>query len=501
MAKTGTLLQLTASLSKAEKRYFRLYTALQQGNKDYIYLFELLEGGAYEDMTSLKQAFRAGRATASFEMAGKHLYKVLMDCLLHLKASQDPGALLLNNLLKADILFEKSLYSEGFRLLQKVQEAAEEQEQYMLLWQAMRQELHYLRHLNFHTLSEAELIQKQMRMAEILKYARNLQQHTSLYELLRHRLLYKGHVRTARQKAELNDLVISELNLVSNPLADTVESQQLHLLFQAHYFLSLGDHRSALKTFYELHALLEEDRHSRAYRPLDHLGTVEGILDSLRTLRRYRDMHYFLEKIQELEHPSAYFRVMIQRLLFIYGLAEHLHQGAFKKALALKQAFEETLFRKLQLLDLDKQAEIYLYTALIYFGNNDLNNAHHYLSQVLAESKRYYTLPVYRTFRLIRLLVHYELGDHTFIRYETRSIKRTLATDTSRSYLLEKIMLKFVHTYPLPGSAAQRAALWEKMRPVFEQISTDKYELQLLNIFDFATWTAAKLSRRSGQTA
>ena len=39
------LIQLIQSLTKAEKRYFRLYANLQSGEKNYLFLFDLINKG------------------------------------------------------------------------------------------------------------------------------------------------------------------------------------------------------------------------------------------------------------------------------------------------------------------------------------------------------------------------------------------------------------------------------------------------------------------------
>lgn len=495
MSKTNTLLLLINSLTKGEKRYFKLYTSLQQGSKDYLYLFELLEKGP-DTIAGIKEAFHLKKPKASYEATSKYLYKIITDCMLHLRADKDITTKLVTALMKANIMFEKSLYEDGFKQLQKIKATAAEFELYIIELWASRLELYYLCNLNFHPITEPELIQKQMNIQELLKYARNIHQHTSLYELLRHRLLYKGSVRTVQQKEELNDLVVSELNIVSNPLAETFESYKTHLLFQAHYFITVSDYKSALKTFYELNELFEENTHLWIDSPVDYLSTIEGILDSLHTIKRYDEMRFFLEKLKLLEGQSIYLEVTIQRVIFIYTIAGYLDRGEFSEAEALRKEFEPTLFKKMHLLDISKQAEVYLYTVLIYIGNNSMTKAHQYLNRILLESKLYYALPVYRTFRLIHLLVHYELGNHDYIEYETRSIKRSLSSSHKKDYLLEKIIFKFIqHPITATGNKA-RLAIWQKYKLQFEQIRSDKYEIQILKIFDFGCWIESKICKK-----
>ena len=493
MTKTNTLMLLIASLSKGEKRFFKLYTSLQQGPKDYLLLFDLLQKGS--DPEEIKSAFALKRPKASFEATNKYLYKVITDSLLHLRTDNNNAAGLVTSILKANILFEKSLYEEGFKQLQKIQAEAEEYEHYIIHLWAARLELFYLCNLNFHTVTETELVQKQMKIQEILRYAKNFHQHTSLYELLRHRYLYKGGVRTQKQKEELNDLVVSELNIASKPL-ETFESYKTHLLFQAHYFITVSDYKSALKTFYELNTLFEDHHYLWADSPIDYLSTVEGILDSLHTIRRYDEMQFFLDKLHDLKKQAASINVMIERVIFIYRISSLLACGEFKEAENVEKEFSTTLFKKINLLDLSKQAEIYLYTSLIYFGSNQMQKAHYYLNHILLHSKLYYALPVYKTFRLIHLLVHFELGNHDYIEYETRSIKRGLSSP-DKAYLLEKIIFKFIKKPVLSSGNKARLDIWAKFKLAFDEIRSDKYETHILKIFDFGSWIEAKLTKKS----
>lgn len=494
MSKTNSLTLLVNSLTKGEKRYFKLYSALQDGQKDYLCLFELIEkGNSTEDA---KKLFKQAKPEASFEATGKYLYKIITDCLVHVRIEQNKTARLVIALLKANILFEKSLYDQGFKQLKNIRASAETYEQHFIQLWAAKSELYYLSNLNFYAITEAELIQKQLKIEELLRQQRHINQHSALYELLRHRLLFKGTVRTKQQKDELNDLVVSEMSFTTTPLAETFESYKTHLLFQSHYFITISDYKSALQTFYELNKLFEDNQYLWVDSPLDYLSSIEGILDSLHTIRRYDEMDFFIDKLQQLQKVSVYFNVMVQRVTFIYKTAAFIYGGEFDKAIGLKEAFEESLFKKMQLLDLSKQAEVYLYTALIFIGSGNMNKAHYYLNRILLESKLYYTLPVYRTFRLIHLLVHYELGNHDYIEYETRSIKRSLNGNTQKTYLLENIVFKFVQQV-LPAGNKERIALWDKISNKFDLIQTDEFEIQILKIFDFALWIKARLCRQS----
>jgi hypothetical protein len=496
MPKTSTLILLVQSLSKAEKRYFSLFSSLQSGSKDYLTLYKILTT-AEENQQTLKKTFKKTLPSSSFETALKHLYKVLTDSLLHLRLEQDTRTRLISSVLKANILFEKSLFEDGFCELKRILRVAEQHEEYTILLLAARIELYYLCHLNFHAIAENELIKKQMKMQEIMRYAANTLQHNCLYELLLHRLTHKGHVRTNEQKRALNDLVVSEMTLIVNPLTANFESKKLHLLFQANYFIATNDYASAITLFYELNALFNDHRYLWTDSPVYYLSVIEGILESLRSIRQYHEMNYFLNTLNDLPKQTIYFDIMCQRVVYIYRLTTLLDCGEFSAAEAFCNNLNPVFFKKLDVLDTDKQAEVFLYTALIYFGKKDLDNAHFYLRKILLQSKLYYNLPFYQTFRLINMLVQYEMGNHDLIFHEIRSVKRKMKSTQSKTYKVEKLIFNFLQLPLKTLSGSDRKAIWNKFNASFENIIHDKYEIKILQIFDFAGWIESKLCQHS----
>ena len=137
-----------------------------------------------------------------------------------------------------------------------------------------------------------------------------------MYELLRYRTLHKGNVRSIKQKQELNDLVISEMSIVSSTGVENFETQKNHLLFQANYLICVGDYKSALNSFYELNSFFEKNMHLLSNPPIYYLNTLEGVLDNLRTIKKYEAMDYIICKLENLQNPSLYFKMQVNLFLF-----------------------------------------------------------------------------------------------------------------------------------------------------------------------------------------
>lgn len=492
MTRFESLVHMIHSLSLPEKKAFRQLVCRKKSIPDYLLLYDTIEAGELESPDALRKTFMSLRPSASFETTVKYLFEVLLDTMLELRKNQDSFYLLFNKILKARILYEKSLFDECFDTLNNVMAQAEKYENYHAMLLANRLELDYLLSLGFPNISEQELLKKQFRITESIKYLRKTNEQSSLYEILKHRVVYKGYARSQKEKNDLNDLVYSELSLSASLSPENFEISKLHQLFQSNYLISVGDFKSALRSFFELNNLFESNKHLWSRPPIYYLYTLEGVLESLRSIRNYEGMQYFVDQLKKIETSSIDFKVNLTCVIYLYELFPLLDRGDFSGSLAIMEQYKETLYDKFSLLNRSRQAELCLYTSLVFFGNSMYQKAHKFLSQIIMRGKSYYYLPLYRTIRLVNLMILYKLGDEDLIRYEIRSIKRDLSSN-EKGYRIEHLMLKFL-VKQMPETPRKKLKLYEKYQPALEMIREDNYEQQVLRIFDFTAWIESILT-------
>jgi hypothetical protein len=494
MLKSSALISLIQSMSKPEKKAFNLAAPRTELEPHYMSLYNLIS----KDKTITPELMRAKylkqHSGASFDTTVKYLYKVLLDTMLDLRTEQDSYYSLFDKILKARILFEKSLFEECFDLLHKVIASARKLENYYALLIASRLELEYLLALNFPQIDEKLLLNKQFRINEVMRITQKINQQSALYELLKHRVLHKKNIRSEQQKNELNDLVVSEMSIVASSNVDNFEIQKLHQLFQANYLISVGDYKSALHSFYELNNLLESNKHLWSNPPIYYLLTLEGILDSLRSLKNYEGMKHFIDQLKKLNNPSLNFSANVTCLIFLYELFPLLDNGDFFASEVLMRKYSEDLYKKSHLLSLARNAELSLYTALIHFGLREYDKAQKALNKIIFIGKNYSYLPLYRTIRLANLMILYEKKDFDLIKSETRSIKRDMNV-VGKEYKIERSVLSFVNKQNLPISGMKRKALWEKIKDDFDKMHHDVFEQQITRLFDFSAWIEGKVRK------
>ncbi len=493
MIKSEALIYLVNSMTKPEKKAFKI-ASINTRVPFYVKLYKLLINDKNATADSIKIKFQSQYKGVSFETSVNYLYKILLNTMLELRNEQDNYYSLFNKILKARILYEKSLYKECFDLLNRVKTSAAAFENYSALLISSRLELDYLLSLNFPETDEKTLLHKHFKVNETLRITQKIHQQSVLYELLKHRMIYKGNARSEKQRTELNDLVVSEMSIVASSNLENFEINKLHQLFQANYLISVGDYKSALHSFYELNNLLEGNKHLWSEPPIYYVFTLEGVLDSLRSLRNYEGMTHFINQLKKLKTPSLSFNTNVTCLVFLYELFPFLDLGDFFNCDILMKKYSDSLLKKSQLLSLARNAELSLYLALIHFGLRDYRKAQKMLSKIIFTSKDYSYLPLYRTIRLVNLMILYELKDFELIKYETRSILRDMQA-AGKEYKIERKIINFVNKPNLPISAIKRKRMWEKTQKEFEIIHHDVYEQQTLRLFDFSIWIESKIRR------
>jgi len=488
-----SVIRLVKSLSKVEKRQFKLATKKQVGGKEYLDLFDIIDQKRIIDAATVREKFRKIHPKASLDNTARYLLKILTDCLIQSKIKDDATFQLLHGLMRIRLLQERSLPEDGYKELKKLQSIAASSQNNYLQYIIYRRQLDYVSDNDFQNLSEKKLIEMQMQSRELLKDMRNIHEHHSLYELLKYRLLHSGKILSEEKKKKLNDLILSEMGLVTGRAKANYQSKKLHLLFQSYFFTDIGDYKSAVKTFSELNKLFEQNSPLWNHPPLDYLSALDGILDSLRTIGFYENIPFYLEKMRQLDDPSypEYFRFMVRKSELIYRITRLNGTGKYEKAVKLIEKLDPAHLKAYGQVDDEKQIELQLCLGLAYFGIRHFKKAQKFINQIVQTGKPNYQSIVYRASLLLNILIDYETKNLEYLEYEIRSYKRTFQPGNN-GLKIEKLIFKTIKSHPDIKTPQKTLILWKKVEPVIRVIEKDKYENQLHKYFDFLGWVREK---------
>lgn len=449
---------LQQTLSKSEKRYFRLQAGFQTGDKAYLTLFDWLDAQPADPTPA---AIAADWLPAKLEPARKHLARTLLKSLRLFEADKDTDARLVALLHEARILLQRGLTGPGLAHLDRASTLAGQTGRNAYAAQAMRLSLQQAARDQFAGLSEDDLLARQHRIGEALRRDETLHQHTTLYELLRHRYLHNGPVRNITERTRLNDLLLEEYSIMNRYPDDSFESRRLHLQFQSVYFSMIGDYDSSLPLLMQLDGLFAENTALGRDAPTDYLYLLDSILTDLRNAGQRAGMPYFLDRFVNLTDGLA----LHSRYLALYHRLNYLADGGqLPEAAQLLTNDPATLLAGMAPLPAAFQARFRITAARVLRQVGQLGMALVLVNEVLTARAEQSGVAQYSQARLLAVMIHVDLDHHDYLEYELKSVVRKLRQG-QQLYGVETATIRFVKSWlagkPDPDFGQTLAGLFE----------------------------------------
>lgn len=492
MQKLSSLLQLVRSLTRQERKSFTI-DITPVSDRDYAVLYRIIDKSPDKSPSEVRAEFDRKCPGSTFNTAVAYLFKRITDHIVAQKVKSEPFYDVFTQLLGARALYEKSLYEESFATIERAKALASSFDSDVALMMAQRMELDCLQATDFGSMSEEELLNLQSQLRSTMRSLTRLNEHSALYELMRFRTLRHGTNRSTEDFHALDDLVTSEISIMSSVADENFNILKNHCLFQANYFINVGDYRAAFNSYVELNSLFEENRHKWNNPPLYYLRLVQGLLESLRIMGDHQGMEFFIRKLEAVEATAGNFQLRVAHTAMVYRLASLIDRGLFVEATKLWEESREKFTDKKTQLSSSKQAELTVYVALAYLGAGDCRRAHRVLAPFVMKTRGDIAVEKMRMLRIVNLMVCYDLGDEELAISEAQSIKRSLAKIKEQKFATEQVIVKFVTTYPNGVPRREKEAVWAKYEPRLAELRSNKFEKSLLNKFDFTAWIKARI--------
>lgn len=481
------LILMVPSLTKAEKRAF---TITQKGT-DYLLLYQLILKNQQADSKRIELLYKKKRPNSNILVTALYLMDRLLEVLCNLEEKKNVKTQLLKKINIARVLMKKSFFDHSLEVLNEVKTVSKQNKLNEIFLFASQAELDILLKTDFVGMSEKELSKRHRDVEEAIKAIWKSEGVASLYDLMKYRTYHYDIMRSEEQRKSLNDLLTSELTINSSQGEMNFEAMKFHQLFQATYLMGVHDYTAALRALKELINLFKRHPHIWEYNQYYYVEAVETALQSLRYSKQYESIDYFISQLDEVWANNRVVKSYIDLLTYQYKIIPYIDRGLFAEAHTLIQQYiTEGGYEKLAYVNLDKQAELHLYAAIVSFGMGNFQRVREILTPLIFQTKIYAMLPIMRTIRLLHLMTLYELDCIADYDFEIHSFKRKLQ-ENKRAYKMETLLVKFINH---PRTMKSTKKEWSRWEEPINKIRNDVYERQLLNIFDFTKWIEAKVT-------
>ncbi|ETZ20956.1 hypothetical protein [Pedobacter sp. V48] len=483
--------KLISSLSATEKKSFRIYCRQHTGEGKYAQLFEIYLS-AIPGEAPPAEVFRLSHPGTSFDNTAAYLFKVLTEMLTMGRIQQDAWFGQLFSVMKAKLFTERSLPDRALKELRKTQRQAEDAEDHLLLYLCARMELSQLVRTGFANMDQQELIAFQMKGKQTLQVLRQTHEHHSLYEILSHKLLNRGI--TLNDEDNLDDLVLSELGIITRGSNHRFESRKLHLLFQAYFFIHKSEYGAALALFKKLNTLMELNESILDFPPYDYLDTLEGILNSLLQINYFDEMQYFISKIAGLASKPypEHFLNMANQTLVTFQMSCLIGENNYVEAVKIHEVNKSMGRFNDIAISPEKYIAYQLQVSIAYLQCRKLKLANENILKAINIGRYQTDLLIFRACRLFHLVLHAELGNNEFIAYEIRAYKRAFH-GKGKVIPFEKFLFEVMLADVKRNSIASNRRLAQKVQEGLDTTEASLSQAKVFQYFDFAGWMRNRL--------
>ncbi|MBK8652984.1 MAG: hypothetical protein IPN20_03460 [Haliscomenobacter sp.] len=500
--KTDDLVQLINSLTRAEKRHFRLFVKRNQSSEDILFLqlFDFLEKrGEYEEDAILRKLPEIKKQQLSNLKA--HLYKQLLTSLRLLCAKEEPDIQIREMIDYSRILYNKGLYRQSLDILAKAKERAKAGYFHTLAMEILEFEKHI----------EGQYVTRSIEgradaLAEEILELRDTLTQAQMFSNLSLQLyglyLKVGYVRNKKDFIFAKEFF--NANLPKIPYQELDFMGKLHFCQSHFWYYHITQEFSFCYRYAQRWVDLfhEEPQMVELYTPL-YLKGMHNLLNSLFNVLQAKKFNQVLSELLSLPQrlPSLEENKNNESLYFlfkyIHSIKKHFLEGTFSDGLALVPELLDIIEEDRYNWDNHRIMVFYYRIACLYFGSGDNSGAITYINLIVNQKNPDYRADIQVFSRLLSLIAHFELGNAQLVEYQVKSVYRFLAKNDDLGVVLREI-LRFLRrlTRIHPKDLHQElVALREKLGKAAE----DPYERRPFLYLDILSWLDSKIQNRPVQ--
>lgn len=493
--------RLIRSLSRAEKRYFKLHTARHMvgGQSNMQTLFDAIAGMEEYDERALLDRFEHEAFTNRFAITKRRLYESVLRSLDAFHADASIDARLHRSLNQVEILYRRALYDDASKLLAGVRRSARQHDKQAVLVAVRQWEQRLVEVGNYARLSTADLNDFLEQGAALLEEQAQLDHLWDLKSRVIMGLYRQGQVRDTRGVGELAGLLNDPL-LQHPERLRTARSRFLfhHLQGAAHFAMgTLPACREHLEAAY---ALLEADRERFQDEPNLVLSTLSNLIwvhvrsgayeQAFQALTRFRSApgEWNMPDNQDLD--LKLFATTMSLELTIHG-----QMGAFAKAVELAPAVERGLAHHGERIGPVRKAALYYQLAYAYFGEGRYDKSLTWSNRLLNDVRMDDSAEVVCFARVLNLLARIESGDLDLLPHVLRSTERFLAT-RGRVHRFEPLFLETARSLIKAKDQGARRNAYSGFLEGIRAMESDPMERAVFDHLDPIAWAESKLGGR-----
>ena len=500
--KSKTLYDLVKSLNKNEKRYFKIVVSnsKESDDKKIVQLFDhisALEKFEDEDVFNKIPHLKA----TQLSNLKAYLFEKILQVLRAYHAAKIKDIQIREQIDFAQILFERRLYSQAKRCMDKAKKMAETNMNLELQLEILKMEknavLQNMGDLDNNVdqlVAEVQLLNGQIN---------NINTFTNLSIQLNSYYTRLGFIRDEQDDHRIKDFFKTNISTYNEQRLTTIELLNLYRLYFGYYFF-LQDFELGYIYSKKLENTFEASPTLIECMPDDYIKSLNNLLIAQNKLFKY---HEFVETNKKLQAVASMpsirinenMRIRLLKYFYMHEINKFFMTGDFDKGVELI-IHEQGKEINALLAMLDKHSALVLNykIACLYFGAGNFSQSAKTLNKIINITSTDLREDLHCFARIMNLVCHYELGNFDVIKHYIISTYRfLLKKDDLR--LFQKFVLSFLKNLSTDTDAKSLLGQFENLKSQLLTLVDSPYEKRAFIYFDIISWLESKIEKRSVQ--
>ncbi len=495
ISKSEDVFQLVKSLSKAEKRAFRLYAKRIQDDSDLLYLrlFDIMDRQKVLNEKELKE--KVGDLTGSrYSNLKRHLYKQILITLRLLLKDKKANIKIREYIDFAYVLYGKGLYMPALDILEKAKKiAVKHHTDFSLLTIVEIEKMIHSRHI---TRSQSESVEKMLSEAsKLADTVRNRVKLSNLRLVMHKFYIEQGHARNKEEQEMVTERFKEQLP--SWELEDLGLMEKVYL-YQSYvwYYYIINDFENCLIYSKKWVELFQSSRELQLRDVNLYLRGFHYLLTScfnLRLVREFKLYHLELEDFRKTNYAKFDNNTQITSFLYAHGARMNLHflQGTFDEGVKGIGKTLNRINRYRSKLDEHKILVLYYKISWMYLGNQIPHKAIEYLDQIIAMSRRSLRDDIQSYARLMYMMAIYDMEEYDMIPQKNLAFKKFFEQIKDKNEVQITIYRLFQEIARTP--LFERKAVFKKYYTQLLKFESSPYEKRAFLYLEILPWLQGKI--------
>lgn len=486
-------------MTKSEKRFFKLSSSLQSGEKNYLKIFDCIDDQEEYDEQAIKDEFKGETFVRHFPSEKNHLYKLILKSLRAYHSDDSISSILKQEIKNIEILYKKALYKECDKFLTRAKKLAVTHEKFYYLFELLNWEKLLLEEAyeegEFSTDLDGLIREEQ----EVIEKLRNLAAYHVLYSKMNYVFRSGGFVRNEADRMLVNE-ISGHLLIRGKNTALSRRAATICYYIQGFCAMANLEKEKAYEKFMRVKEILDDHPPIRRDLPKRYVRTLSQLISILIDTGKVKEARKMIDELRNISKQKGFrtesIKVMVFKSAHLAELRLPQRTGDFQKGLELVKRVENGLDELDMKINKEQELLFFYNISLTYFGAGEHKMALFWLNKLLNDNENNLRQDIYSYARLYNLVIHYELGNYDLLDYIIKSTSRYL-NKRQRHYEMESLVLNYMKRLAkLAGGSGIRQVFTEFYEDLADLLDNDSDKV-ILEYFDYPTWIMSKIRGKS----